>query len=100
MREEQRLMAEKRQKHELELLNRQQEFEAARCEDEQMRKIADKLTKWEDGDQPEAYLHRSEDTMKQAGIPQQEWPQRLRPMLTGSNCIFKRRARRHRGILS
>ena len=42
------------------------------------------MTKWEDGDQPEAYLLRFEDTMKQAGIPQQEWPQRLRPLLTGS----------------
>ena len=78
------LMEEKRQKHELELLKHQQEFEAARREDERKRKIADNLTKWEDGDQPEAYLLRFEDTMKQAGIPQQEWPQRLRPLLTGS----------------
>ena len=31
-----------------------------------------------------AYLLRFEDTMKQAGIPQQERPQRLRPLLTGS----------------
>ena len=84
LREEQRLMEEKRQKHELELLKHQQEFEAARREDELRRKIADNLTKWEDGDQPEAYLLRFEDTMKQAGIPQQEWPQRLRPFLTGS----------------
>ena len=35
------------------------------------------------GDEPEVYLLRFEDTMKQAGIPQQEWPQRLRPLLTG-----------------
>ena len=41
------------------------------------------LTKWEDGDQPESYLLSFEDTMKQAGVPQQEWPQRLRPLLTG-----------------
>ena len=34
LREEQRLMEDKRQKHILELLNRQQEFEAARCKDE------------------------------------------------------------------
>ena len=58
LREEQRLMEEKRYKHELELLNRQQEFEVARREDEVKRKIADKLTKWEDGDQPETYLLR------------------------------------------
>ena len=84
LREEQRLMEEKRQKHELELLKRQQEFEAARREDERKRKIADNLTKWEDGDQPEAYLLKFEDTMKQAGVPQQEWPHRLRPLLTDS----------------
>ena len=60
----------------MELLKCQQEFEAARREDERKRKIADNLTKWEDGDQPEAYLLRFEDTM--------EWPQRLRPLLTGS----------------
>ena len=39
-------MEEKQQKHELELLNHQQEFEVARCEDERKWKIADKLTKW------------------------------------------------------
>ena len=53
----------------------------ARREDERKRKIADNLTKWEDGDQPEAYILRFEDTMKIAGISQQEWPQRLRPLL-------------------
>ena len=37
-----------------------------------------------DEDQPEAYILKFEDTIKQAGIPQQEWPQRLIPMLTGS----------------
>ena len=72
LREEKRLMEEKRQKHELELLKCQQEFKAARCEDERRRKIADNLTKWKDEDQPEAYLLRFEDTMKQAGISQQE----------------------------
>ena len=56
--------------------------EAARQEDERKRN-AYKLTKREDGDQPEAYLLKFEDTMKQAGIPQQQWPQRLRPLLTG-----------------
>ena len=55
-----------------------------RPEDERKRKIADKLTKWEDGDQPEVYLFRFEDIMRQACIPQQEWPQRLRHLLTGS----------------
>ena len=90
LREEQRLMEEKRQ----------QEFEAARREDEQKRKIVDKLTKWEDGDQPEAYLLRFEDTMKQAGIPQQEWPKRLRPLLTGrALSIFERRVRRRRNLI-
>ena len=84
LREEQKLMEEKRQKHILELLTCQQEFEAARHEDERKRKIANKLTKWEDGDQPEVYLLRFEDTMKHDGIPQQEWLQRLRPLLTGS----------------
>ena len=65
-------------------MKRQQEFEAARREDERKRKIADNLTKLADRDQPEAYLLRFEDTMKQAGIPQQEWPHRLRRLLTGS----------------
>ncbi len=77
-------MEEKQQKHELELLNYRLEFEAARREYKQKRKIADKLTNWEDVDQPEFYLLRFEDTVKQAGILQQEWPQRLRPLLTGS----------------
>ncbi len=70
MREEQRLMEEKWQKHELELLKCQQDLKLARREDERKKKIADKFTKWEDGDQPEAYLLRFDDTMKQAGVPQ------------------------------
>ena len=37
-------MEEKQQKHELELLNYRLEFEAARREDKQKTKIADKLT--------------------------------------------------------
>ena len=53
-------------------------------------KIANKLTKWEDGNQPEAYLLRFEDTMKQTGVPQQEWPQRLKPLLTSRATAYSR----------
>ena len=38
---------------------------------------------WKDKDQPDAYLTRFERVMKEAEIPEEEWPQCLIPLLTG-----------------
>ena len=45
--------------------------------------FSSELVKWEDHDQPQDYLIRFEDTMKQADIPEDQWPHRLRPLLSG-----------------
>ena len=63
---------EKRRQHELDLLRMQQEFEEKKHRADQKRKVADKLVKWEDHDQPQDYLIRFEDTMKQADIPEDQ----------------------------
>ena len=81
--EMQREAEEKRRQHELDLLRMQQEFEEKKNRADQKRKVADKLVKWEDHDQPQDYLIRFEDTMKQADIPEDQWPHRLRPLLSG-----------------
>ena len=44
-----------------------------------MKKLVDRMAKLKDEDQPEAYFHRFEETMKEAEIPTGEWPQHLRP---------------------
>lgn len=74
---------EKRRQHELDLLQKQHEFEEKKHKTQQKSKLADKLVKWEDQDQPQDYLIRFEDTMKQAEIPEDQWPHRLRPLLSG-----------------
>ena len=77
VREQQWKMEEQRQKHEMEMLKRQQEFDIARREEERKKKIPENLLRWDDGDEPKACLLRFEGIMKQAEIPQAEWPNRL-----------------------
>ena len=89
--EEVRSEAEKRQKemelmrmkHEEKMLSLQQEFITKSSQVIEKKKLADRMAKLEDNDQPEAYFHRYEETMKEAEIPMDEWPQHLRPLLTG-----------------
>ena len=79
--------AEKRIQHEMEMLQIQQDFEDKKRKAEQKSKVADKLVKWEDQDQPHDNLIRFEDTMRQAGIPEEQWPHRLRPLLSGRALV-------------
>ena len=79
----QRQMEERRMQHEKEMRELQFEHEKRKQERADKRKLADKVAKWENTDQPEAYLQRFEESMKEAGIPEEEWPQRLRPLLAG-----------------
>ena len=76
-----------RMRHELDLCTRQQEYEERRHKTDQKNKLADKLVKWEDRDQPQDYLIRFEDTMIQAEIPEDQWPHRLRPLLSGRALV-------------
>ena len=85
--EMQKEAVEKRIQHEMEMLRMQQDFEDKKRKAEQKSKVADKLVKWEDRDQPQDYLIRFEDTMKQAGIPEEQWPHRLRPLLSGRALV-------------
>ena len=71
--EMQKEAAEKRIQHKMEMLRMQQDFENKKRKAEQKSKVADKLVKWEDWDQPQDYLIRFEDTMRQAGIPEEQW---------------------------
>ena len=41
------------------------------------KKIADRMTKMEDSDQPDAYFNRFEEMMKEAGVKKEEWIRRL-----------------------
>ena len=45
--------------------------------------MVNRMSKLEDHDQPEAYFHRFEETMKEAEISVEDWPHHLRPLLTG-----------------
>ena len=76
-------MEERRMRHEKEMKEMYYEYEKSKQAREDKRKLADKVAKWEDADQPEAYLQRFEESMKEAGIPENEWPQQLRPLLSG-----------------
>jgi hypothetical protein len=69
--------------HEKEMRELQYKHEKMKQERADKRKLADKVAKWEDTDQPKAYLQCFEESMKEAGIPEDEWPQRLRPLLSG-----------------
>ena len=57
-------------------------MELLRQKESNKKKIADKIVKMEDSDQPDAYFCRFEDIIE-AGIGQEEWPQHLHPLLTG-----------------
>ena len=63
--------------HEWDMLERQHQLDRERKEDMDKKKIANRMTKMEDNDQPDAYFCRFEDTMNEAGIKKEEWPQRL-----------------------
>ena len=58
-------------------------FEKERSESGSKKILADKLAAWEDSDQPEDYLRHFQETMKEAGIAEAEWPARFRLLLTG-----------------
>ena len=51
---------------------------------QEKKKIAEKMALIKEGDHPEAYIHKLEEAMREAEIPQREWPHRLRPLLTGT----------------
>lgn len=56
---------------------------AERDERKRLQKRAEKLEPWRDSDLPEAYFSKFERTMREAHIPQKEWPSRLISLLTG-----------------
>ena len=56
-----------------------------RKEETDKKRIANRMTKMEDTDQPDAYFCHFEDTMNEAGIKREEWPQRLRALLSGKS---------------
>ena len=62
---------------------RTQAAAADREERRRLQKRADKLEPWRDSDLPEAYLRKFETTMREATIPETEWPSRLISALTG-----------------
>ena len=69
--------------HDFRMLEKQLELELLSQKESNKQKIAHKIMKMEDSDQPDAYFCRFEDIMIEAGIGREEWPQRLRPLLTG-----------------
>ena len=56
---------------------------AEKEEKRRLQKRAEKMEPWRDSDLPEAYFNKFEMTMKEAGIPDKEWPSRLISLLTG-----------------
>ena len=80
-----RELEEKRMQHERDMLERQHQLEQERKEESDKKRIANRIMKMEDTDQPDAYFCRFEDTMNEAGIKREEWPQRLRALLSGKS---------------
>ena len=76
-------LEEKRLNQKKELWEKQLKLESERRVSDSRKKLVDRMHKWEDGDQPEAFLQRFEESMKEAGIEVAEWPARLRPLLSG-----------------
>ena len=76
-------LEEKRLNQEKLLWEKQLKLESERRVSDSRKKLVDRMHKWEDGDQPEAFLQRFEESMKEAGIEVAEWPVRLRPLLSG-----------------
>ena len=66
-----------RMKYEEKMLSLQQKFLAQSSQEIEKKKLADRMAKSEDNDQPEAYFHCFEETIKEAEISTGEWPQRL-----------------------
>ena len=79
----QKELESQRQEHELKLFQLQREKEEERKRTDENRKLLDKIPCLTDSDQPEAYLARFEDLVKDAKIPKEDWCRRLRPLLTG-----------------
>lgn len=75
---------EQRMNFERELHRQKTEEEAKRQQQKDKLKLADKMTAMKDADGLESYLRRFTETMEDAEIPRQEWPKRLRPLLTGT----------------
>ena len=63
-------------------LMEQMEYHHKNQQQDQCRKLVDKIAPWKDNDHPASYLKRFEDVMTDAGIPTAEWPSRLIPLLT------------------
>ena len=45
--------------------------------------MVNRMSKLEDHDQPEAYFHHFEETMREADLSVEDWPHHLQPLLTG-----------------
>ena len=73
--------------HENRMIEKQQEFEKSRRDKTEKKRIADKIVKMEDTDQPDANFKRFEDIMKEAEIEKEEWPRRLSVLLSGKALV-------------
>ena len=89
----QKEMEEKRLKQEKDLWK---SFEKEKRASESKKKVAEKMPKWDDGDQPEPYIQHCVETMKEYEVPENEWAARLWPLLSGktSNLLFQGCSRR------
>ena len=74
---------EQRRAHELQLMEKQKELQTLKSTKDRKLKLAEKIEVWKDKDQPDTYLTRFKRVMKEVEIPEEEWPQRLIPLLTG-----------------
>ena len=77
----QKELKSQRQEHKLKLFQLQREKEEERKDEK--RKLLDKIPCLTDSDQPEAYLARFDDLVRDAEIPKEDWCRRLQPLLTG-----------------
>ena len=65
-------------------LTEQMEYDHKNQQQDQCRKLEDKIAPWNDSDHPTSYLKRFEDFMTDAGIPTAECPSRLISLLSGT----------------
>lgn len=72
-----------RLEQQLQIAQQKLEHEDARDKKQARQKIAASMAHWLDSDQPASYLTKFEETMTRAKIPQEEWIDRLIPLLTG-----------------
>ena len=74
---------ELKMRHDLLLYEKKTEREEARRTKDRLNRLADKITSWGDEDHPSSYHKRLEDIMRDAKIPEDEWPSKLIPLLKG-----------------